>query len=158
MLIRFMDLSECIIGSNTNRVVRCPYDMWVSFNSIPYKPRVKVPGILALQLQLVSVHPVNGSTEGFNITLITSDIGIVQQDEVNVSVGGISCFNTNQLNSTAFSCTVPPATGKNKLVVINIGSNATSSELVYIHYNPPVITDISPPSSPTTGGRMIYIS
>lgn len=34
----------------------------------------------------------------------------------------------------------------------------SSREFVYINYYPPSITDISPPSSPTRGGKMIYIS
>ncbi|KAI9138137.1 hypothetical protein BKA69DRAFT_819845 [Paraphysoderma sedebokerense] len=84
-----------------------PYDLWISFDSVLYKPSVRIPGILALQLQLFSVYPNNGSTVGYDITLITSDMGVVQ-DPISVTVGGIACGSPSQLNDTAFRCTVPP--------------------------------------------------
>ncbi|KAI9139301.1 hypothetical protein BKA69DRAFT_1086360 [Paraphysoderma sedebokerense] len=142
-----------IIGSG-------PYDMWVVFDSARYKPSLKIAGITVnytvSQFSLISVYPASGPTVGFDLVLRTSFVGTIP-GPLAITVGGKSCGAPLQLNTTAFQCSVPPGTGKNKLVFISVSSNMSSTESVYVNYDPPIITTISPPTSPTTGGKVIYI-
>lgn len=76
-----------------------PYELWVIFDSEQYKPSIKIPGIITVShLPLVSVYPLSGPTVGFNLTLITSYVGIVQ-GPIAVTVGenrAITHFSSTQ--------------------------------------------------------------
>jgi hypothetical protein len=66
-----------------------------------------------------------------------------------VTVGGAVCPVAGRTHSS-ITCTLPPGTGSQKLVVVSF-SAVSSTELVYFSYAEPTVTAATPATGPTSG-------
>jgi hypothetical protein len=109
----------------------------------------------------VDVVPDHGATAAKNVITLTGNNfglsrggnyphrGAYNYSGPSVTLGGRDCAVTT-FTHTSLSCVVPEGFGVNKLVVVTVQGQASTSDLTY-YYDSPEVTSILPGAAPTSG-------
>ena len=109
----------------------------------------------------VDVVPDHGATAAKNVITLTGNNfglsrggnyphrGAYNYSGPSVTLGGRDCAVTT-FTHTSLSCVVPEGFGVNKLVVVTVQGQASTSDLTY-YYDPPEVASILPGAAPTSG-------
>ncbi|KAI9145759.1 hypothetical protein BKA69DRAFT_464333 [Paraphysoderma sedebokerense] len=155
--------STQVYWNTTNLAARVPFapgglnELVVVFGYLQLNSSVSTT-VTTLSLPVVSsVIPTQGPAVGFPITIDTLNLGYPGQDTAVVTVGGVLCQNIVQYDSKKLNCTAPPGTGRNKTVIVSLGSGLNSAEQFFISYDQPFLHSVAPAIGPTVGGNVLRI-
>ncbi|MEI6076892.1 MAG: IPT/TIG domain-containing protein, partial [Verrucomicrobiota bacterium] len=99
-----------------------------------------------------NLYPSTGPTVGG----ITNTLqGINFGNSGTVTVGGVQAAIVDW-SQTTIRCRLPAGQGMNQPVIVNVGGQSSTS--VPFHYNPPVISSVSPATDPTAGDTIITVA
>ncbi|KAI9137306.1 hypothetical protein BKA69DRAFT_928822 [Paraphysoderma sedebokerense] len=149
------------VGQNLNVTapygIGGPHELRIVFSYLPFTPTVINRTLSYPPPVLQSINVTQGPAVGYPIGLNVSNLGLIGQDTVTVTVAGQQCRNMTQINSLQLTCVTPPGTGVDHRVVVSAGINFNSTEVLNISYDSPTFYQIAPNSGPTIGGNDIAL-
>jgi hypothetical protein len=105
---------------------------------------------------LSSLSPSSGLVAGQTLTITGSSFGTVAS-AISASIGTRPCLNVNLITPhRAITCTVPVGCCTNQVVVVSVSGQDSNS--LYIDYDRPRITAVTPASGPTLGGTAVTLT
>ncbi|KAI9140375.1 hypothetical protein BKA69DRAFT_526118 [Paraphysoderma sedebokerense] len=133
-------------------------ELLIVFSYLPHKPSVVDYQLSYPNPVITSVAPAQGPATGFPITVTANNLGVPVVDSVDVTIGGYPCVNVTQISADKVTCRVPPGTGTQYRLVVSTVPTIRSLDNVFISYDPPLLTAVSPTVGPAAGKSIIRIS
>ena len=105
---------------------------------------------------VLRMHPANGKTCGGYPVVVEGNNFVGGAAKPEVSIGNCSCTNVEVLSATSLRCIAPAGAGRNQLVRVNIGGQASQSKAIFTYFVPKV-TRVRPSHASTMGGTVVTI-
>ena len=104
-------------------------------------------------------EPESGPTQGgIPITIHGSNFGASPEDPLPiVHVGTAQAADVERLGPSEIRCLLPPGSGTNRVLSVQVGSAPPAPSASPFRYLPPVVAAVDPPSGPAFGGVRLTI-
>ena len=107
---------------------------------------------------ITSICPSSGPAAGGTSVTITGT-GFATSGTVTVTMGGIAATNVTVVSATSITATTPSGTaGAKSVVVTNLDTQSSNSNITFTYEAAPTVISISPSSGPATGGTNVTIT
>jgi hypothetical protein len=130
----------------------------ISVEILGYKQSNKKKFIFVYDIPvIISISATDSPTTGNrSFVIIGENFGTAKSMPV-ITVGGVPCLTQERVSHSEMKCATPPNVGRNKRVVVASGHRFSKEVGFMVHYDPPIVANISPIHGRTIGGYTIVI-